>query len=395
MGDRAALIWGQPCSLYDFGRDHPLRPERVFLAVELIRATGLLERPGVEVQAPISATDEEIALVHDAGYIELVRRAGAAAGRPWDAARELGPEGRKAGLGWGDNPIFPGMHEATAWVVGASLAAARAVVSGGAHHAFNPAGGLHHAGRARASGFCIYNDVAVAVAWIRQQRPHWRVLYVDVDVHHGDGVQEIFWEDPQVLTISFHESGDFLFPGTGFIDELGGKRARGSAVNLPLPPGTTDREYLEALESLLPELASAFRPDVLVSQLGCDTHWRDPLAHLRLTMRAYPRIYALLHDLAHTHCEGRWAATGGGGYDWARAVPRAWTLAFAEMCAQRPGEGPRLLPEEVPPEWPSVELPVARPRTFLQDDEVGETPSGQVPASLRDLRRRLGLPEFS
>lgn len=283
------------------------------------------------------------------------------------------------------------MHDATAWVVGATLAAARAVVEGGFLHAFNPAGGLHHAGRARASGFCIYNDPAVAIAWVRRERPAWRVLYVDVDAHHGDGVQEAFWGDPQVLTVSVHESGRYLFPGTGFAGETGGAGAEGTSVNLPLPPEAADEEYLDALESLVPGLAASFRPDVLVTQLGCDSHWSDPLTHLGLTMRAYPSIYARLHALAHERCGGRWVATGGGGYQWWLVVPRAWTMAFAEMCAPEPGGGMALLPEHLPESWPhAIELPGPRPRTFLEDAEPGRGAAARVAESLEELRRALG-----
>jgi len=380
MGKPSALIWAEPESRYDFGVDHPLKPERVLLTVGLIRASGLLDRPDVEVLTPDPATDEDITLVHHPGYVELVKRL--------SAGERPGRKAWEAGLGSGDNPIFPGMHEATAWVVGATVTAARAVLSESSLHAFNPAGGLHHAHPARASGFCVYNDPAIAIALVRRERPDWRVLYVDVDAHHGDGVQEIFWNDPDVLTVSLHESGEYLFPGTGFVDETGGEGAEGSAVNLPLPPRTSDPEYLEALSTLLPPLASSFGPDLLVTQLGCDSHWRDPLTHLALTMRAYPEIYALLHGLAHTHCGGRWVATGGGGYDWARVVPRAWTMAFAEMCAHEPGTGLDLLPDQLPPGWPGMELPTGRPGAFLEDEQPPPGPPSTVLATLRELQSR-------
>ncbi len=346
----------------------------MLLTVELIRASGLLELPEVDVIAPTPASDAEIGLVHDPDYIELIKRLG--------AGERPGREAMLAGLGPGDNPIFPHMHEAAAWVVGASLTAARSVVGGGAQHAFSPAGGLHHALPGRASGFCIYNDPAVAIAWIRRERPDWRVLYVDVDAHHGDGVQEIFWDDPSVLTFSMHESGELLFPGTGAIEEAGGEEARGSAINLPLPPDTGDREFVEALELLAMRIARRFRPDVLVTQLGCDSHWRDPLTHLALTMRAYPRIYEVLHRLGHEQCRSRWVATGGGGYQWGLVVPRAWTLAFAELSARKPGGGLDRLPGAIPASWPSIEVGPGRPETYLEDGVGGPGRASEVQAAV-------------
>ncbi len=213
-------------------------------------------------------------------------------------------------------------------------------------HAFNAAGGLHHAMPARASGFCVYDDPAVAIAWLLD-RGAQRVAYVDLDVHHGDGVQAIFWNEPRVLTISIHEYEPYLFfPGTGAIDERGGPDAPGSAINVPLPANTGDDAWLEALNTIVPRAVAEFGPDVLVTQLGCDTHAMDPLAQLRLTTRSYREAAGVLHRLAHDAAYGRWVATGGGGYQWATVVPRAWTLYFAEM-ANATGE----LPDELPSAW--------------------------------------------
>jgi acetoin utilization protein AcuC len=271
-----------------------------------------------------SATDEEILAVHDHDFIATVK--GIDSGG-------LDPRaGLDYGLGTPDDPIFDGMHAASAAVAGASIVAAEAVATGRVEHAFNPAGGLHHARRREASGFCIYNDPAAAVAKVLEIRPDWRVLYLDVDVHHGDGVQWIFYDDPRVLTVSLHESGRYLYPGTGFEEEVGVDDARGSSVNVPLPPYTGDADYLWALERVLPTVAAAFRPDLVVTQLGGDTHHGDPLAHLALTMRAYPVMARLIHEVSRDHCENRWVATGGGGYQAETIVPRIWTMHFAEMC---------------------------------------------------------------
>jgi acetoin utilization protein AcuC len=235
------------------------------------------------------------------------------------------------------------MHEASARVAGASLVAAEAVQSGRAEHAFNPAGGLHHAMPERASGFCVYDDPAIAIAWLLANGAE-RVAYVDVDVHHGDGPQAIFFREPRVLTISLHQTGLTLFPGTGFIPEVGAGEATGTKVNVPLPPYTGDQGWLRAFEEVVPPLVEAWKPTVLVTQLGCDTHHTDPLAMMGLTTNAYAKTAITLHDLAHRAAGGRWVATGGGGYQWARVVPRAWTIYFARMCGAE-------IPDQIPESW--------------------------------------------
>jgi len=258
------------------------------------------------------------------------------------------------------------MHEAWAVVVGSTIAAAEAVLDGTVAHAFNAAGGLHHAMPNRASGFCVYNDLAAAIAWMLDRGVE-RVAYVDVDVHHGDGVQEIFYSDPRVLTISIHESGEYLFPGTGFVSERGDGEAEGTKVNVPLQPGTGDDAWLEAFREVVPPLVRRWNPDVLVAQLGCDTHATDPLAHLRLTMRAYHETGKMLHDLAHEAADGRWVATGGGGYQWAKVVPRAWTTYFAEMAGAE-------LPDHLPEGWlEQVEFQLRGevPATFSEETQTG------------------------
>ena len=356
-GERGtALIWSDESLRYDFGPDHPLKPIRVTLTVDLIRACGLDKATGV-VTLPRAAfaTDDALRL-HDDAYVEAVMRQSADP-KP---TRDI-----KFGLGLADNPVFPGMHEASLEVCGASVAAAEAVWSGQVDHAFNPAGGLHHAMPDRASGFCIYDDPAFAIDHLLRAGAT-RVAYVDVDTHHGDGVQAMFYDDPRVLTISLHESGQFLFPGTGFCDEIGAGDARGTSLNVPLSPATHGEVYLEAFEAIVPPALDAFDPQVLVTQLGCDTHVTDPLAHLALTVDDYHALAERLHGLAHRYAEGRWVATGGGGYQIATVVPRAWTVYFAELTG---GE----LPHEVPWGWLSqVEdaTGLRPPGTFL-DGKIG------------------------
>ena len=319
---------------YDFGSSHPLRPERVLLTYERIKDLGLVDGTRVQEFPSRSASDDEIRAAHSPDFVQIVK----------DIDGGAVPEraGYRYGLGTPDNPIFANMHPASAAVCGASLTAAELVASGKVLHSFNPAGGLHHARRAEASGFCIYNDPAVAIAKVLELQPEWRVMYLDVDVHHGDGVQWIFYDNPRVLTLSLHQSGRYLYPGTGFEDEIGAGDAVGTSANLPLLPLTGAEDYLWGLERLLTELGRAFRPHLLVTQLGADTHFGDPLANLGLTLPAYPQMARLIHDAAHDFAEGRWMATGGGGYQSETIVPIVWTVHFAEMCGQ---------PELVPDKW--------------------------------------------
>lgn len=340
MSDRVLALWSDDVLAYDFGSHHPLQPVRWQLTIDLVRACGLLDLPTVTVGVPTMASRAVLEGVHDPAYVEAVARIDETMVEQW------GDYGH--GLGTGDNPVFRGMFTAASLVCGGAVAAADAVWSGAADHAWYPFGGhQHHAMPANAHGFGIFNDTAVAIQQLLDAGAS-RVAYVDIDVHHGDGVQAIFFNDPRVLTISLHESGAFLFPGTGWNDEIGAGEAAGTKANIPLPPFTTDDPYLAVFERVVPDLLAAFKPDAIVTQLGCDTHAADPLAHLALTTRAYRTLYAHLHTLAHTHCDGRWIATGGGGYGVFDAVPRAWTMAFAEMTgAQLPDELPAAYLEDV------------------------------------------------
>ena len=333
MTGTAGLVLCPDARIYDHGPQHPLRPQRVLYTWALIDACGLLDDPNVVRLGCRTAGDAEIELVHDASFVDATRRAGHGEDGPW----------ARFGYGPGDNPIFTDMHEAGALVAGASLAAAHAVQEGSVSHAFNAAGGLHHAMPSRASGFCVYDDPAIAIAWLLAEGVH-PIAYVDVDVHHGDGVQAIFYDEPRVLTISIHQSGETLFPGTGFVEERGAGDAEGTAVNVPLWPGVSDVGWLAAFREIVPPIVRAFAPKVLVSQLGCDTHRTDPLAQLLLSTNAYRETATALHALAHEVTQGRWIATGGGGYQWATVVPRAWTIAFAEMAGAS-------LPDAIPDDW--------------------------------------------
>ena len=321
MSDSTLVVWDDVFTTYDFGPSHPLRPLRLELTMALAGQLGVLDRPGVTIGAPRQAGDDLLELVHDPMYVASVRRA------PDDL---MGRLSLRYGLGTGDNPIFPRMHEAAALVTGASVDAARSVWEGTTQHAVNISGGLHHAMKDRASGFCVYDDPAVAIAWLLQAGAT-KVAYVDVDVHHGDGVEAAFYNDPRVLTISLHESGRTLFPGTGWPDQVGGDDAAGSNVNVALPMGTDDAGWLRAFDAVVPPVLRAFGPQVMVTQHGCDTHALDPLAHLVMSVDGQRVAYAALHELAHELCGGRWVAVGGGGYEPVQVVPRAWTHLLAEV----------------------------------------------------------------
>lgn len=352
----ASAVFDPSLTEYDFGPEHPMAPVRVDLTMRLADELGVLKRLDV-VPAPV-ASDDLIATVHEPHLIEAVMRMSA----------HPGPGEELHGLGTDDNPVFRGMHHASAHVVGASHEAFRRVWSGESLHAANVSGGLHHAMPDRASGFCIYNDVAVGIQWLLDQGAE-RVAYVDVDVHHGDGVERIFYDDPRVLTISLHESGQFLFPGTGFAKDTGGPEAEGSAVNVALPPGTSDSGWLRAFHAVVPPLLREFAPDVLVTQHGCDSHADDPLAHLMLSVDGQREAYGALHQLAHEVAGGRWVATGGGGYALVDVVPRAWSHLLATV-----GGHPIALDTEVPGGWlEHVASSLGRrgPRTMTDSRPVG------------------------
>jgi len=326
------LFWDDDVTRYDFGPGHPMDPVRLALTMSLVRAFGLDRLPNVTVRSAPAAGDSTLGLVHDPDYVAAVREV-ARTGTP-DLPRGLGTE---------DNPAFAAVHDASALIAGLSVAGAEAVWRSKGR-AVNFSGGLHHAMPGSASGFCIYNDAALAVARLLELGAE-RVAYVDVDVHHGDGVQQAFWDDPRVLTISLHEHPRTLFPQTGWAEETGGPAAEGTAVNLPLPAGTGDSGWLRAFHAVVPELLAAFRPQALVTQHGADTHVEDPLAHLAVSLDAQRVVAAALAGLADEHAGGRWLALGGGGYAVADVVPRSWTHLVA-IAAGRPIDPEQETPEE-------------------------------------------------
>jgi len=311
---KTALIHSEAWAQFDYGPEHPLRMERLGLTWRLMQAYGLTTLPGTTVHAPGPAPEHAVAAFHTPEYLDALKAANGGV-EPAGAARW--------GLGAGDNPVFPGLWDAARLCAGGSLLAAELVASGAATRAFHFAGGLHHAMRARASGFCYVNDAVLAIQALRARG--LRVLYVDIDAHHGDGVQAAFYDDATVLTISTHERGDYLFPGTGFVEELGTGSAVGYSVNLPLEPFTAAEVYLPAFDAIVPPLARAFAPDVVVAQLGIDSHRTDPLTHLELDVQGFAQAVQRIVELAP-----RLVALGGGGYDL-QNVARGWTAAWAAM----------------------------------------------------------------
>lgn len=363
MSDAVTVVWDDGYLAYDLGGDHPLHPVRLALTVSLARRLGVLDAGTVRLERPEPASDDLLTLVHDPAYLEVVRRA------PADPYR--------VGHGFEstDNPVFPRMFEASALIAGGSVLAAERVWAGTTEHGVNIAGGLHHAMRSRASGFCVFNDAAIAIARLLELGAE-RVAYVDVDVHHGDGVQAAFYGDPRVLTVSLHQSPLTLFPGTGFPDEVGRGDAAGSAVNVALPARTGDAGWHRAFEAVVPGVLRAFRPQVLVSQCGCDTHYEDPLAELALTVDGQRRAYGRMHELAHEVAGGKWLALGGGGYGLVRCVPRAWTHLLAEATGR-----PLVTATEIPAEWADEVrergLPAEPPSTMSDLPDGRELPDVQ------------------
>jgi acetoin utilization protein AcuC len=325
-----------------------------------------IPRPGGTIE-PRAASEQELMLVHSAGYIETVIEAS-----DWGTGLHTG-----SGLGTEDNPIFPGMHRISALVCGASIVAVDEVLSGRRTRTFSIAGGLHHAHRSRAAGFCVYNDVAVAIAVARAARPELRVLYVDIDAHHGDGVQEAFDGTPKVMTVSLHETGVYAFPGTGFPSEMGHDEGRGYAVNVPMPRFATDECYRLAFDRVVAPLARAFQPDVIVGQFGADAHHSDPLTDLGMTLPGYRDTVDRVVGLADELCEGRLVALGGGGYQIVNVVPLAWTWVMGRLLGIE-------LADEIPEIWRERVVALARkdaPRSLGAND-IFELPAEQAASVL-------------
>ncbi len=341
-----------------------------------MKAVGLLSAPNVKVSEPREANREELLLFHDDDYLKLVERMS------------------RSGAGFldmGDTPAFKGCYEASALAVGASLTAVDLVMSGKTTHAMNIAGGLHHAHPGRASGFCIFNDPAVSIAYLKKKYGLERILYLDVDAHHGDGVMYGFYSDEGVLDIDFHEDGHHLFPGTGFTQEIGEGKASGLKINIPLPPFTNDEPYLKLFREIVPTTVRKYQPQILLLQCGADSHANDLLAHLQLTSRTYREVAETVHNLAHEVAEGHLVVFGGGGYNISN-VARTWTVVASTLAGFTH-------PKIVPQGWKKLfEALVGEkaPNHIESENEAKGTISKEVTLKhaiqvLQDLKRRIPL----
>lgn len=377
------IVWSEDYLSYKFSDSHPMNPIRLDLTMRLARSLNVIESRNLGIIEPFVASDEELEKVHTHEFVEAVHRGA-------ENPRESIPE---FGLGTEDNPLFAAIHESSARIAGGSIAAAREIIAGTAQHVVNFAGGLHHAAANKASGFCIYNDAALAIQELLDSGMQ-RVLYIDVDAHHGDGTERIFWDDPRVMTISLHESGISLFPGTGFANETGGPKASGTAVNVAMPSRCSDAGWLRAFHAIVPQLTEQFAPEVIVSQHGCDAHAKDDLANLRLSLDAQRQNMLDIADLAKRFSQDRWIATGGGGYNVIDVVPIAWTHLMAIAGGQ-----PIPLRTEIPEDYRTYVYEtygVDAPRTMSDDAdlwwrswEVGYDPSDPVDRTIMATRKEI------
>jgi len=373
--EKTGFVYADAFQGYNFGSTHPLRPIRLKLTFELMRSMGLLTSPAIEVHEPRTATREELLLFHERPYLELVERMS------------------RSGSGFldmGDTPAFKGCYEASALAVGASLTAVDLVMSGDTTHAMNIAGGLHHAHPSSASGFCIFNDPAISIAYVKKKYSLDRILYLDIDAHHGDGVMYGFYSDEGVLDIDFHEDGHHLFPGTGFTDEVGAGRASGVKINVPLSPFTGDETYLRLFNEIVPPVVRKYQPRIMLVQCGADSHANDLLAHLQLTTKSYCEIAAVCHNLVHEISDGRLVIFGGGGYNPSN-VARAWSLIAATLADFNP-------PEDTPKEWRELYEAVIGEEAPRKVQSVGEGKNAVDDVSmdydknvLNDLKSRISL----
>ncbi|MFW9807682.1 MAG: acetoin utilization protein AcuC [Candidatus Thorarchaeota archaeon] len=355
---------------YEFQKDHPLTPDRLKLTYLLSKQIGLLDK--VNKIEPSLASRDELELFHTSEYIDAVI----------DSGTNNNPH-PQYGLGTADNPIFPLIHETGARYVGATLDAMRAIMNG-ASNAFCISGGLHHAHKNAASGFCIYNDIAIAINMLFQKKK-CKVLYFDFDAHHGDGVQNAFYQSKDVMTISIHQSGKTLFPGTGFIYETGGAKGTGYSINVPLLPGAGTPELIRVFEEVVVPLFESFKPDLLITQLGVDGHYMDPLAHLTYTSHGYETVLQRLRNMAAKSCKIGWLAVGGGGYHPVN-VARLWSLFLAVILDED-------VPQKIPNEFKEICNQMGyseMPEHLRDEDEVVQmyVPREQVSLDLeRSIRR--------
>lgn len=331
---KTGIIWSDQYSEYNLGEGHPMNPKRLIIPYKLLESLNLFKIPEIRIFTPQPATDSDLLLFHSLKYIEAMKTLSKIGG----GAR------RRLGLGTGDCPVFSEMHESSCLVVGGALEGAKRIQCGDVQQAFSLLGGLHHAFAERAAGFCYYNDVVITIKYLQQEYGMERILYIDTDVHHGDGVLQAFYEDNSVLGISLHESGQFIFPSTGFADEIGRNEGKGYTINVPLFPGTWDELYIQTFESIIPCIWEKYDPEFVIWQCGADGHFRDVLGHLALTTKLYSYLGKRIAELSRRGCaQGRLLLLGGGGYN-PDSVARVWLAILASITGIS-------LPTESPLEW--------------------------------------------
>jgi len=363
MSTQAGFVYDPTELQYRFHDSHPFNQQRLILTHQLLFHIQALSSS--DFIKPTQLEEQSLLSIHTSEYIATVK----ALSSPKPSTEAIS-RAEQYGLGLGDTPFFKGMHEATLTTVAGSVTAVELVMSGEHKHAIHLAGGLHHAFQNKAAGFCIYNDASIAIAHA-QEKYGARVLYIDTDVHHGDGVQETFYADPRVCTFSIHETGKYLFPGTGYAGDRGLGDGFGFSFNLPMEPYTEDESWLDCFETAIHKVAAFFKPDIIISQHGCDAHYYDPLSHQHCSMKIYLEMPRIIQKLADRWCDGKWVALGGGGYDIWRVVPRAWSLLWLTMTNhplidQLRAHPTALLPEE----WISqaqADSPTELPLTWLDD----------------------------
>jgi acetoin utilization protein AcuC len=314
---KTAIFFGEELSRYNFGQYHPFDSDRIYAFWSKFKSEKLYESNQFIIEAPVLTDEQTILSFHDRDYVELVKKAS------------------KHGRGFldtGDTPAFEGVFEASCYVVGSTLKALEVVMenTGGIDHAFNPIGGLHHSRRDSAGGFCVFNDIGIAIMEARKKYGIKRIAYVDIDAHHGDGVFYEFEEDPLMFFCDIHEDGKFLYPGSGSQLETGLGRAEGTKLNVPMPPNSTDRHFVNKFKKIEEFIEKIAKPELIILQCGADSLSGDPITHLCYTSYAHKYATDSLHRLAHSHCNGRIVALGGGGYNKTN-IADAWTTVVKSL----------------------------------------------------------------
>ncbi len=357
--DKLAFIYSDNFLKYRFGKTHPFNPIRLKLTYELINELNLFENNNLTLVEPKPAKYKDLQRVHSKEYVEAVKAIDS------NSDQNLA-ELFKYNIGTGDNPIFKDMYQAASLVAGATLDATKLVCKNKVNYAMNIGGGLHHAQRSSASGFCIFNDIAVGMSYLRSKESSSKILYIDLDVHHGDGVQNLFYNDPNVFCLSFHEDGRYQFPGSGSIEERGDYKGLNTTLNVPFLPKIPANVYFDILEKILPKIFEKFKPNYVFTQFGVDTHVNDLLGHFRLTTHTYEKIAGFIHNLVSKY-SNKWIIVGGGGYGL-KLVPRAWTIILAKIMGIK-------LPKKIPKPWREYfkeTLNKEAPLYFHDDKEIIE-----------------------